>query len=296
MIRREILTLILLAGILGAAPVFESNASERKLNVFVSILPQAYFVERVGGDNVNVEVLVGPGQSPATYEINPRQMALLTKADVFFRIGVPFEEGLIPKIKAIAGNLLIVDTREGIELRMMEDDHRDHRHGEASIKRDPHIWLDPVLVKRQAVTICDALKRIDPQRSGQYDRNLKSFQADLDSLNEKIKRILAPIKGSRFYVFHPAYGYFGDRYGLKQVAVELEGKEPGAADLARFIEQARRDGVRVIFVQPQFSEKSARTIADALKGAVVPLDPLARNYIANMENMAELIRDRLKSR
>lgn len=289
------------------APFLGSGFSAAKdnngpLKVFVSILPQKYFVEKVGGDLVKVDVLVGPGQSPATYEPTPKQMAELARAKAFFAIGVPFENRLTPKIRSGFRNLTLVDTRKGIELLSMEAEHgHDHKeaaddHDHEAGTPDPHIWLDPILVKKQAATIGAALSKMDPANAGSYERNLKSFQADLDRVNAKIAKALAPVKGKEIFVFHPAYGYFAHRYGLKQEAVETGGKEPSARALARLIERAKAEGVRVIFVQPQFDRKNAETVAKAIGGAVVSLDPLAPDYIKNLEDMAEKVASALEKK
>ena len=278
------------AGNDGARLVTPVDSSAR-LKVFVSIPPQAYFVERVGGERVDVDVLVRPGQSPATYEPTPKQMAALADAEVYFRIGVPFETPLIGKIAATFANLRIVDTREGITLRRMEvhghDGGPDHSHHDGA--PDPHLWLDPRLVKVQAQTICRALSKLDPARAGEFQRNLQAFQAELDEVHARLTTVLAPLKGRELFVFHPAYGYFADAYGLKQVAVESGGKEPGQRSLVALIEEARRKGVRLIFVQPQFAVTAAEMIAEAIGGAVVPLDPLARDYLENLGEMASKI-------
>lgn len=253
--------------------------------VFVSILPQAYFAQRIGGQHVNVEVLVGPGQSPASYEPTPDQMSALAKVRVLFRIGVPFEQALLPKVQRAFEQIEICDTRQGITLRHMEA----HLHDHAAAGDDPHIWLSPKLVKTQARTICATLCRLDPPHADDYRQNLAAFHADLDALDRRIAEALAPVRGKELFVFHPSYGYFADAYGLKQVPVEIEGKQPVAKDIAALIRRARQAGVKVIFVQPQFSTSSAEVIARGIGGVVVPLDPLARDYMENLESMARQV-------
>lgn len=267
-----------------------------KVRVFVSILPQEYFVERVGGDHVEVKALVRPGHSPATYSVTPSQMVDLARADLFFSTGVPFENALIPRIKANLKKLKIVDTTQGITRRKMNadtgaDHHHDHHSGcdHSGEGLDPHVWMNPLLVKQQAATICAALCTEDPDNAEKYRKNLKTFSSDLDELNRKLKKALAPVKGRDIFVFHPAYGYFADAYGLKQVAVEAGGKEPSARELISLIKNARKQKVRVVFVQPQFSDKSARVIAREINGTVCKLDPLARDYIKNMTRIARRI-------
>ena len=273
----------------------ERPAGDRAIRAFASILPQAYFVQRVGGDRVEVDVLVQPGQSPSTYSPTAKQMAKLTKSQVLFCIGVPFEKALLGKIGDTMKELLIVDT--AASLRTLEgeshddeeeddgDGHEHHHHGET----DPHTWLSPPLVQQQAKVICDAMVRLDPEGKAVYETNLKAFTNDLEDLHQRITKALAPVKGRELFVFHPAYGYFANTYGLRQVAVETGGKEPSARQLVQLIRKARKQGAKVLFVQPQFSRKSAETIAKSIRGAVVPLDPLARDYIGNLEEMARKV-------
>jgi zinc transport system substrate-binding protein len=250
------------------------------MTVFVSIEPQAYFVERIAGDGVAVEVLVPPGKSPAVYSPNPSQMAKLARAGLFFTIGVPFERSFMPKIKGAAQGLTIVDTTQGIALRQF-----------AGGGTDPHVWMNPVLVKRQAENICNALCRALPGSSDDFRANLQRFQADLDRLDQSIAAALGPVAGENIFVFHPVFGYFADQYGLVQMAVEVEGKAPKGRALAEFINQARAAKARVIFVQPQFDTRTADKIAAAISGVVIALDPLARDYINNLTVMAQTIKE-----
>ncbi|NPV03560.1 MAG: zinc ABC transporter solute-binding protein [Syntrophaceae bacterium] len=272
-------------------------AENARLTVFVSILPQAYFLERIGGDRVHVEVLVGKGQSPHAYEPSPQQMARLHEARAWFLIGIPFERHLVQKLRPDGSGPVLVETQKGVPRRALErHDHDAHRHeGTGGHEEhgagapDPHIWMSPRLVKIQARNIFEALARIDAASREHYARNLQSFLRDLDRVDADIARSLAPVRGRKMYVFHPAFGYFADAYGLIQVPVEIEGKEPGARQLARLIDRAKRDRVRVIFVQPQFSRKSAEAVAKAIGGAVVPVNPLAKEYLANLESVASAV-------
>ncbi len=286
--------LVTLGLVLSPAATGQSGPQD-KLTVAVSILPQAYFVERVGGQHVDVQVLVGPGQSPHAYELSPRQLEGLSRARAYFRIGIDFENALVPRIERMFRGLKVVDTRTGVPLRRMtadefaaDHDHAGcahHDHGKEG-QPDPHIWLDPRLVKIQAQTIGDTLIELDPARAEEYRSNLATFHAELDQVHERLAAALAPLKGRELLVFHPAFGYFTDAYGLKQVPVEVEGKEPTAKQLAALIQRARAADARVIFVQPQFPAKSAEAIADAIGGAVVPMDDLARDYLKNLEDIA----------
>ncbi len=281
------------------APAFASQSliadkPYKPLPVFVSIQPQAYFVKRIGGERVFVNTLVMPGENPATYAPSPGQMLQLAKAKVFFRIGVPFEDSLMPKIENSSKDLLIVDTQKGILLREMEGGHHDMAEGLHTTIWDPHTWLSPLLVKKQAETIYKAIVQLDPSGEPYYGANYSAFIKDLDLLHKKIKESLAPAKGRTIFVFHPAFGYFADAYGLKQMAVETEGKAPKGKKLSMFIKKAKKSGVRVVFVQKQFDRSAARSIANAINGAVIPLNPLAMDYMKSLEEMANKVAEALK--
>jgi len=255
-----------------------------RLSVFVSILPQKYFVERIGGDHVAVSVLLPRGQSEVTYEPTPRQMVELSHARVYFQTLVPFEKRLVEKVKTTLKSVNIVNTCAGLDLRA---GHDGHHHPAEEI--DPHVWMSPRLVKLQARAIGDELGRLDPANEIDYRRNLAAFEADLDRVDQQIAGSLAAFPGRAFYVFHPAYGYFADAYGLEQVAVESGGKDPAAKRLAELVERAKREGVRIIFVQPQFSRASAEAVAQQIDGKIVSLDPMAKDYLDNLVRIAECI-------
>jgi len=264
--------------------------------VVVSIQPQAFFVQHVGGTHVTVEVLVSPGGNPHTYEPTPRQIAALEAARIYFTIDMPFERPLVARIAAAFRDVRIVDTQAGIQRRAMtdHDEHATHAKQERRADElDPHTWLDPTLARRQAGTIAEALEQADPAHAADYRRNLQGLQAELDALDTELAEALASLKGRRFFVFHPAYGYFASRYGLEQVPVEMEGKEPSARQLADLIGQAKAAGAKVIFVQPQFSTRGARAVAEAIGGAVVPMDDLAGDYVSNLRRMAQAVRQAL---
>jgi zinc transport system substrate-binding protein len=267
------------------------NRQQERLHLFVSILPQQYFVGRVAGDLVDVEVMVKPGQSPATFDPTPKQMSLLAEADAYFRIGVPFENTLLDKLTSTFRSLKVVDTRAGVEFREMEGHHHESEHPNGY--QDPHIWLAPKLVKQQASTICGVLAELDSSHANSYRRNLEAFHRELDSVDQVIATILEPYIGRRLYVYHPSYGYFADAYRLEQVPVEIEGKEPSAQQLVQVMAELKQAECRVLFVQPQFSTSTAVSIADAIGGKVVPLDPLSVDYMNNLVEIAHRIADAL---
>ena len=265
----------------------------RQLTVFVSVLPQKYIVEQVGGEHVRVEVMVGPGQSPATFEPRPRQMALLASADLYYRIGVPFEEAWLDRILAANREMSLLDAREGVLLREMEPaggHHHDydhtHHHGEP---KDPHIWLNPAMVRIMAAKLQDRLIALDPAHAQAYQANLARLDQLLIRLESDVRDRLAGLKSRKFMVFHPSWGYFADAFRLRQIPIDSEGKEPGAMTLGRLIDQAKSEGIRVIFVQQQFSQRQAKALAQAIGGSVAFIDSLAEDYPANLRRVADAI-------
>jgi zinc transport system substrate-binding protein len=265
----------------------------RPLRVFVSVPPQKTFVERVGGDRVQVQAMVRPGDSPHTYDPTPRQVAALAEADLYVAIGGTFEDAWMDRIRATNPRMRILNSGEGLALRAMsgEDDEEDHAQGHAQPHHDldPHLWTSPPLVKQMAARIRDALSELDPASAPLYAHNEAVFDAELDDLDRDIRTQLADLPNRRFMVFHPAWGYFADTYGLIQVPIEREGKEPGPRALVALIDQARREHVKAIFVQPQFSQKAAAQIASAIGGRVEVMNPLATDYIPNLRRVAAVL-------
>ncbi len=272
--------------ILTTGPSHAAQAGGGKIKAFVSIVPQKYFVDRAGGDYVDAGVLVEEGQSPETYEPTPAKMSQLARSRVFFTIGAPFERVLVPKVAGVLPKLSIIDTSKGVSVLSFAP-------GSGEQGTDPHIWLDPKRAKIIAGNISEALIKIDPAHGGYYKKSSAAFLKDLDKLDVEIAGMLAPFKGRKVFVFHPAFGYFCESYGLTQVAFEIEGKEPSARQMARLIESMRKENVRTIFVQPQFSQKAAREIARTIGGKVVPIDPLPKDYLTDMRKLALTIKSSL---
>jgi zinc transport system substrate-binding protein len=258
--------------------------------VFVSIPPQAFLVERLAGDLVRVEVLLPPGASPATYEPTPRQMATLERSQLYLQIGAPFEGAVLRKIAEMMPELRVVDCRTGVKLEPI--DGESHGHGEGLL--DPHIWLDPQRMKTVARTSAKALQALLPDQVPEIEGRLAALLNTIDATDRRVTEILAPYAGRTLLVFHPAYGYFTRRYGLVQRAVEVEGKAPSARRLATVIDELSGHPLRALFVQPQFSRSAAARVAGALDCELVELDPLAGDYLANLESMAARIAEALR--
>lgn len=290
---RRIPLCIALAGsfIFLFAPEARSND---RLSVFVSIVPQRYFVRQIGKELVDVHAMVPPGADPHTYEPKPRQMVSLATAKLYFAIGIEFEAARLKKILSTNPQIKVVHTDEGIQkISMTEGDHHgEDQHDHSGF--DPHIWLSPPLVMMQARTILNALGEADPVNRSYYEANYKAFMAELVDLDADLKKIFADRQGLRFMVFHPSWGYFARSYGLVQVPIEIEGKSPKPAQLAGLIENARENNIKIIFVQPQFSSKSAELIAREIGGEVAFVDALAEDWSENLREVADKFEAALK--
>jgi zinc transport system substrate-binding protein len=294
---------MVLALTLGIAPCMALAQGQAPMPVAVSILPQRYFVEKIGGQFVKVEVMVPPGGTPEAYEPRPGQMTALNQSWIYFACGVPFETIWLPKLISANPKILVIHTEKNIKKRTMEA----HIHPGEGVKTsgpssheeqgdDPHIWLSPPLVILQARAIREALAEADPQNRDSYETNYRKFVSDLVELDLFLSRLFGTeVKSRAFMVFHPAWGYFADAYGLRQMPVEVEGKEPKAKELDEFIKGARQLGAKAIFVQPQYSPKTAQTIADAVGGRLVEADDLAPDWEKNLRQVAEQIRNAVNS-
>jgi len=295
-----------------------------KLPVFVTIAPQKYLVQQIGKELVDIQVMVHPGADPHTYEPKPQQMVAISKAKLYFAVGIEFEEAKLNKIIATNPSIKVIHTDHGIKKLAMEahhhhdsheekhhdadhheaeDDHEKGEHHEEAAHDndhqehaglDPHIWLSPPLVKIQARTILTALQEADPVHGSVYEANFNAFTAQIDQLDTDLKKTFAGKKGLQFIVFHPAWGYFAHAYGLKQVPIEIEGKDPKPAQLKALIQHARENRIKVIFVQPQFSTQSADVIAREIGGQVAFADPLAEDWMANLREVAKKFEAALK--
>lgn len=267
-----------------------SNSDSELINVVVSITPQKYFVEQVGGELVNVSVLVPPGSSPGTYEPKPQQIQNLSNTKMFVRIRVPFENAWWERMTSANPDMKIVDLTEGIDRiprgAKQGNEEDTQESAETPANPDPHIWLSPRLVKKQAQTIYNGLVEIDPQNKETYQENLAEFHAEIERLDEEIEQTLAGLQNRNFMVFHPAWGYFAADYNLEMVPIEVGGNEPSAAEMSRLISKAEQEQIRVVFAQPQFSTQSAETIANQINGEVILINPLAEDWSDNLRRVA----------
>lgn len=269
-----------------AAPAEEPGA----LSVIVSILPQSYFAERIGGDWVSVSVMVGPGQEPHTYEPTPDQMKAISRAAAFFSIGVEYEDAWLPRFTDANPQMMVFDTSAGIQRIPMPTSVIDigaPKETSHQGETDPHIWLAPDNAKIIAENMLKALIELAPQHETDFRTNYENLIADIESLNAQIEGILAGDQQRTFMVFHPAWGYFAKQYDLQQVAVQVGGQDPSASELADLITIAKKQQIKVLFIQPTFNTASADAIAQEIGGKVAIADPLAQDWLVNLRNVAE---------
>jgi len=279
-----------------------------KVAVFVSLAPQKYFVQQISKDLVDIQVMIPPGADFHIYEPKPKQMVAVARTQLYFAIGIEFEKSRLKKISRANPQMRVVRTDQGIQKIPMttshHNDEKDNHRAEteygqdqdnhASGGLDPHIWLSPPLVGKQAHTILKALQEIDPAHYSNYETNYQAFVAEIADLDRELKNIFMGKSGFQFMVFHPAWGYFANTYGLQQLAVEIEGKNPKPAQLRELIEHARENDIQVIFVQPQLSARSAEIIAREIDGQVVFADPLAEDWADNLRKVAQQIKVQLR--
>jgi len=255
-----------------ASPSSISQTSISRIKVAVTILPEMEFVEKVGGERVQVTVMIPPGATPHTYEPTPRQLIEVSKADIYFQIGsgVDFELSFMNKIVEVNRNLQVFNCSDGLQI----------------VDKDPHVWLSPRNVKVMVENIYAGLAQIDPENEEYYRKNMESYLKELNNLDREIVKILENVTNRCFMIYHPAWRYFARDYNLTQIPVEKEGKEPTAQGLIALIEQARDLRMKTIFVSPQFDRKKAEIIAESIHGRVVFLDPLAKDYVKNLRSVA----------
>ncbi|TNJ38723.1 ABC transporter substrate-binding protein [Chlorobaculum thiosulfatiphilum] len=264
-----------------------------KIQVVASIEPLAWFAGRIGGDRVAVSVMVPAGGNPHTYEPTPRQMAEVSRAALFVKAGsgVEFELDWMGRLVELNKNMAVCNASEGVTLLPMsetehdaavEPDRHHHEHGHF----DPHFWLSPANARVIAKNVERSLVALDPAGKAQFAANAAALDKELQALDGEIRERLAGVKRRRFLVFHPAWGYFARDYGLEQIAAEEEGKTLTPRQMARVIDEARRGGIRVVFVAPEFSSAQADAIARDIGGQTVTVDPLSRNYVENLRKAA----------
>lgn len=295
------------------------------VKVSVGIVPEATFVKSVGGDLVDVEIMIPPGYSPANYQPTPKQMAELSKSQIYFSIGVPTEESnIIPMIEGLDENIKIVHLDERVRNvypdRSFDEEHKhnhehdldEHEHGHASCEhghdkehehdscehahegRDPHIWLSPKRVKVMIYEIKDELIKLDPDNKKIYEKNAIDYISKLDEVDKEIKLTLDNVSKQSFIIYHPSFGYFADDYDLNMIAIEEDGKKTTAKRLQEIIDFAKKNNIKFVFYQQEFDSKQADTIAKEIGGESVQVSPLSPDYIKNLKHISHTFNEVLK--
>ena len=290
------ITLVFFCSCQGTAPQKKTGG---KLRVVATFLPVYDAARCVGGDLVEVKLLLPPGASPHTYEPTPRDSISLEEARVIFKLGLGLDDWVD---RAVAGGIdkkgKTVAISGGVELLPLPEEegsgqHHQCTHDHHSHKGcDPHVWMDPMRMKIMAKNVLDHYKKLLPQKAEQLQKNYETYARSLDKLDKKYQDCLNEYKKRDFVTFHPFMNYLSHRYGLRQVAVVtgFAGKEPDPKKLIQVIEKLKEYRVKTVFAEPQFSPRASETIAREIGGRVVIIDPVGSlkdsgrdTYVKNME-------------
>jgi zinc transport system substrate-binding protein len=261
----------------------QNEAGNDKLGVAVTLVPYADFVRNIGGDKVDVTVMVPSRASPHSYEPTTSQMAALSEAEVYVKVGAPIEFELAWMDSLIKQNpdMLVINGSDGIDLISSSDPD------EPGI--DPHVWTSPLKVKVIVQNICEGLVAADPDNTAYYESNRDSYLSELDALDEYINGKFEGYAVRYFLIYHPSFGYFAEEYDLNQISIEFEGKEPTPQGLQQCIDLAEQYDLNYVFIEPQYPLQYAQTIADATGGQTAVVNDLPSDYIDSMRSMADAI-------
>lgn len=286
-----ILSICILCGCISTDEPAAQPEDQSKVNVVATTVPLGHFTKMVGGDLVTVAVLVPPGANLHTFEPSPFKLVEVEDADLYVKNGAGLEIWMERIIQANE-DMLVVDSSTGVDL-IETTDSDDHGHGahlgdhgvhEKILTADPHIWLSPKNTMIIVENICEGLMEVDPDNADIYQKNRDAYLSKLAELDRELNSTFSETDGKEFIVLHPSWSYFARDYDLVQVPILESEKEPGPRYLAEIVEVAREKNITTIFVDPNFNPKSAEIIAREIDGRVVPLDPLAENYIENMRH------------
>ncbi len=275
--------LALIAMVLPAASCGGQEPASNKLGVAVTLLPYADFVRQIGGDKVDITVMVPPGANPHSYEPMTSQMVALSKAKVYVKVGTPIEFELTWMDKLVQQNphMLVINGSTGIDLINSADPDTPGM--------DPHVWTSPVNAKVIAQNICSGLSLADPANASYYQANRDSYLSKLGDLDSYIKGKFAGRTVRYFLIYHPSFGYFAEEYNLTQLSIEFEGKEPTPQGIQQCIDLAKQYDLNYVFIEPQYPLQYAQTIADATGGKTALANDLPQNYIDSMRSLANAI-------
>jgi zinc transport system substrate-binding protein len=258
--------------------------------ITVSIIPQKYLATFIAGGKFEVQVMQPAGSNHETYEPSPRDMEKISSSKLYLALGaLDFELAWMDRFKASNPSMLVVNTSDGIEMikghtHETKNEPGGNRHG-----FDPHTWLSPSCMKIQAANICKALSANDTANSAFYRGNLVKFCLLADSVDSVIHEKLRLSKGKTVLIFHPALAYFARDYGLTQINIEQDGKEPSPSYLGELVKTAKEKGIKSVLISKEFDTRNAEAIAREIKGKVIVFDPMAENWAGNLIHLSELI-------
>ncbi|MFZ5938973.1 MAG: metal ABC transporter solute-binding protein, Zn/Mn family [Bacteroidota bacterium] len=270
--------------------VRSGTAESQKTQITVSILPEVYFVRQIAGDLADINVMIPPGASPATYEPTPQQLHELLKSTLYMKIGYSaFESSWMEKMTAVNPSMLVTDLSRNIELIREE-----HSHEGEQLSVNPHTWLSPANARIIARNVAADLKRILPGDSAVFNANLSAFLLKTDTLDRQLHEILDPLENRAFMIYHPALTYFARDYNLEQYALETDGKEPSPAHMKYLTDLAREKGIKVIFLQMQFDQHNAMALSKETGAEIVQINPLDPEWYNQMLFIAETMKEKLR--
>lgn len=275
--------------IVGLLLLFSCNnwSKNTKPSVLVTVAPYVYFVKEIAGNAVDVEVLVPPGANPHIYEPSPKQVHRMANAQIWFLLGEPIEKKVLTVLREQNRELRDIDLTQGIDLLSSQEHVCEAHH--TSESKDRHIWLSPKLAQIQAKTIFDALVKAYPDYQEAFQAGFDTLSKELIDLDLGIKAKLLPFHGNAILVSHPAFGYYCQEYGLKQLSIECEGKDPLPRDIEKTLNEAEKLHVKSIFTQAQYNTKGALLISEKLHLPIHEVDPYSTAYIQNLNHITDLI-------
>jgi len=262
-----------------------SVSAQQKISVFVSVRPQAGIVKKIGGKFVNVTPLVSSGSCPETYSPTPRQVEALSRSNIFLSLGMPFENIWLKKTSNVNKKISVQNMSEGITLRESESENDGHKHTYGD--KDPHIWMSIKNLEKMAENTEAVLSKISPANHEYFKKNLKTFLEEAKKTDQTVSEKIKSKNTKYMFVFHPSFGYFTDEYGIEQVPIEAEGKEPGAKQMAKIVKMLKDNHAKTILIQPEFSKKVAEAIAKQSGTEIVNVNVFSEDVFKNIEELAD---------
>jgi len=281
--------------LLGCNPrkIKEQN---NQLTISVSILPQKYLIDRLTDSTIAVNVMVPPGTSPEMYEPSPVQMKEVSTSAVYFAVGpLEFESTILPKIKELNPNILFVDLSKGINLIEGHNHREIMGEDEHHTCYDPHIWTSSLEFKLMAIGTCIELCELFPDKKQKFEGNLVKLESDFNKLDSLMKMVVESATTKKFLIYHPALSYFARDYGLTQIAIEADGKNPSANQLTELVKVAKSENLKYVFIQSQFDSRNAEILAKEIDGEVLSIDPLGYDWLGNMYDLTNKLTKALRS-